>query len=51
MSSQVVVVQAGRKASSLPVDYEPSSVSVNQENGDIAVGGAADNTVCCVWPR
>ncbi|XP_059472949.1 actin-interacting protein 1 isoform X1 [Neocloeon triangulifer] len=41
----VSVVEGGRKVSSLPVDYEPSSVSINQSTGDVAVGGSADNSV------
>ncbi|CAB3361026.1 Hypothetical predicted protein [Cloeon dipterum] len=42
---EVCVVDGGRKVSSVPVSYEPSSVSINQSNGDVAVGGSADNLV------
>lgn len=42
---QLTVIQNGRKVSSSPVDYEPSCVSINQGNGEVAVGGASDNKV------
>ncbi|XP_033223453.1 actin-interacting protein 1 [Belonocnema kinseyi] len=42
---QLTVIQNGRKVSSSPVDYEPSCVSINQGNGEVAVGGACDNKV------
>lgn len=42
---EVTVVQNNRKASSLPVSYEPSSVSINPDSDDVAVGGS-DNKVC-----
>ncbi|CAG0893048.1 unnamed protein product [Darwinula stevensoni] len=35
--NQVVVVKDGTKVSSLPVNYEPSSCSINSQNGDVAV--------------
>ncbi|XP_012251060.1 actin-interacting protein 1 isoform X1 [Athalia rosae] len=41
--NQITVVQDGKKVSGLSVDYEPSCVTINQENGDVAVGGTADN--------
>ena len=31
--------------SSLPVDYEPSCISLNAEHPDVAVGGGMDNKV------
>jgi WD repeat-containing protein 1 (actin-interacting protein 1) len=42
---EISVVQGGRKVSSLPVDFEPSSVSINKSSGDVAVGGTTDNLV------
>lgn len=42
--SGVHVIKDGRKVSSTPASYEPSSVSVNS-NGHVAVGGAMDNKV------
>ncbi|XP_012137909.1 actin-interacting protein 1 flr isoform X1 [Megachile rotundata] len=42
---QITVTQDGRKISSVPIDYEPSSVSINQENGDVAVGATSDNSI------
>jgi len=36
----IVVVQGGRKLSSLPVSFEPSSVSINSQTDDVAVGGS-----------
>ncbi|XP_046990675.1 actin-interacting protein 1 [Schistocerca americana] len=42
---EVCVVQGGRKVFSLPVDYEPSCVSLNSEHPDVAVGGALDQKV------
>ena len=33
------------KQSSLPVPYEPSSISINQSNNDVAVGGTKDSKV------
>ncbi|XP_015522432.2 actin-interacting protein 1 isoform X2 [Neodiprion lecontei] len=40
---QITIVQDGRKMSSLSVDFEPSCVTINQENGDVTVGGTTDN--------
>ncbi|XP_067003556.1 actin-interacting protein 1 [Anabrus simplex] len=42
---EITVLQGGRKASSFPVDYEPSCVSINKETLDVAVGGFVDNKV------
>ncbi|XP_034952291.1 actin-interacting protein 1 [Chelonus insularis] len=42
---QINLTQEGRKVSKLPIDYEASSVSVNQGNGDVAVGSSSDNKV------
>ncbi|XP_017875112.1 actin-interacting protein 1 isoform X1 [Ceratina calcarata] len=42
---QITIAQDGRKVSNIPIDYEPSCVSINQENGDVAVGATTDNTV------
>ncbi|XP_014231667.1 actin-interacting protein 1 isoform X2 [Trichogramma pretiosum] len=42
---QLVVTKEGRKLSGLPINYDPSSVSVNQETGDVAVGSNSDNKV------
>jgi hypothetical protein len=36
------------KVSGLPVDYEPSCVSINSEHLDVAVGGVMDNKVIAV---
>ncbi|XP_046749096.1 actin-interacting protein 1 isoform X2 [Diprion similis] len=40
---QITIVQDGKKVSSLSVDFEPSCVTINQENGDVTVGGTTDN--------
>ncbi|XP_043289268.1 actin-interacting protein 1 isoform X2 [Venturia canescens] len=42
---QINLTQGGRKVAKLPIDYEPSCVSINQENGDVAVGSSSDNKV------
>ncbi|XP_066589608.1 actin-interacting protein 1 [Prorops nasuta] len=42
---QITVTQGNKKVSSLPIDYEPSSVSINQGNADVAVGSASNNKV------
>ncbi|KAK0157336.1 hypothetical protein PV328_011090 [Microctonus aethiopoides] len=42
---QIHLTQDGKKISKLPIDYEPSSVSVNNENGDVAIGSSSDNKV------
>lgn len=42
---EITVLQGGHKASCLPVDYEPSCVSINKENLDVAVGGSVDYKV------
>jgi WD repeat-containing protein 1 (actin-interacting protein 1) len=36
---ELVVVQENRKASSLPISYEASCVSINAETREVAVGG------------
>lgn len=43
--TEIAVLQDGRKASCIPVDFEPSSVSFNPEHPDVAVGGTVDNKV------
>ncbi|XP_006569606.1 actin-interacting protein 1 isoform X2 [Apis mellifera] len=40
---QITVTQDGRKISNTSIDYEPSCISINQENGDIAIGATSDN--------
>ena len=45
LTFQLQVWESGRKAGSLTVDYEPSSLAINPDNGDIAVGGSMDNKV------
>lgn len=42
---QITVTQDGRTVSTVPIDYEPSCVSINQENGNVAIGSTSDNTV------
>ncbi|EFN72255.1 Putative actin-interacting protein 1 [Camponotus floridanus] len=42
---QIAVTQNSNKLSSLPINYEPSCVSINQETGDVAVGSTSDNKV------
>ncbi|XP_011506329.1 PREDICTED: actin-interacting protein 1 isoform X2 [Ceratosolen solmsi marchali] len=42
---QIVVTIDGKKVSSLSVDYDPSCVTINQENNDVAVGSTSDNKV------
>lgn len=42
---QINLTQSGRKVSKLPIDYEPSCVSVNPETNDVAVGSSSDNKV------
>ena len=42
---QITVTQDGRKVSSIPIDYEPSCVSINQENGHVAIGATSDSTL------
>ncbi|XP_026681166.1 actin-interacting protein 1 isoform X2 [Diaphorina citri] len=37
---QISIVENGAKVSSLPIDYEPSSISLDHEHGLVAVGGA-----------
>lgn len=44
--SQICVLQNNRKASSIPVSYEPSCVSIGGDGAYVAVGGTADNKVC-----
>uniref|UniRef100_A0A0V0G6W9 Actin-interacting protein 1 n=1 Tax=Triatoma dimidiata TaxID=72491 RepID=A0A0V0G6W9_TRIDM len=42
---EVVVLQNNMKLHSIPVNYEPSCVSINSEEPFVAVGGAMDNKV------
>ncbi|KAJ8679892.1 hypothetical protein QAD02_015679 [Eretmocerus hayati] len=42
---QLVVTKGGKKVSGLQINYDPSSVTINQENGDVAVGSTSDNKV------
>lgn len=42
---QLTVIQDRKKVSSVPVEYEPSCISINQENGEVAVGSASNNKV------
>ncbi|XP_014203510.1 actin-interacting protein 1 isoform X2 [Copidosoma floridanum] len=42
---QLVVTKDGKKVSGLPINYDPSCVTVNQSNGDVAVGSTSDNKV------
>lgn len=42
---QIIITQDGRKVSSTPTEYEPSCVSINQDNANVAVGSASDNKV------
>ncbi|XP_031778708.1 actin-interacting protein 1 isoform X1 [Nasonia vitripennis] len=42
---QLVVTKEGKKVSGLPINYDPSCVTINQENGDVAVGSSSDNKV------
>ncbi|XP_014604256.1 PREDICTED: actin-interacting protein 1 [Polistes canadensis] len=42
---QIIVTQEGRKVSSIPTEYEPSCVSINQDNANVAIGSATDNKV------
>lgn len=43
---QITVLQNNQKVSSLPVNYEPSSVSIiSTDDSFVAVGGTADNKV------
>ncbi|XP_044740597.1 actin-interacting protein 1 [Chrysoperla carnea] len=41
---EIIVAENGRKISSIPCNYEPSSVSIST-NGDVAITGAGDNKV------
>lgn len=42
---EITVVQNGKKEFSLPINYEPSSVSINQTTSDVAIGSKSDNKV------
>ncbi|KAK9509508.1 hypothetical protein O3M35_006813 [Rhynocoris fuscipes] len=42
---EIIVLQNNRKMNSVPVNYEPSCVSINSEQPFVAVGGALDNKV------
>lgn len=42
---QIIVIRDERKESNV-IQYEPSCVSINQENGDVAIGAITDNMVC-----
>lgn len=46
--AQLLILENGRKVGSLPVDFEPSSLSINPVSGDVAVGGSMDSKVCYV---
>lgn len=43
--NDISVVDNGQKMSSLPVDFEPSSISVHPKESDVAVGGTKDGLV------
>lgn len=45
ISLKINVLEGTRKLYGLSVDYEPSCVSVCEEQPDVAVGGAFDNKV------
>lgn len=47
--NEISVVQGGRKVSSLPISFEPSSVSISPDSDDVAVGGS-DNKVRSIGP-
>ena len=40
-----MVTKEGKKMSGLPINYDPSGVSINQSTGDVAVGSTSDNKV------
>lgn len=42
---EITIVQNSKKISALPINYEPSSVSVNPSSNDVAVGSTSDNKV------
>lgn len=42
---EVVVMRGGRVTAVAKVDYDPSAISYNDVEHDLAVGGSADNTV------
>jgi hypothetical protein len=42
---QIVVTKEGKKVSSLSIDYDPSCVTINQQNNNVAVGSTSDNKV------
>ncbi|BET01561.1 WD domain, G-beta repeat [Nesidiocoris tenuis] len=42
---EVIVLEGNRRANSIEVNYEPSSVSINSQQPFVAVGGAMDNKV------
>ena len=42
---QLIVTKNGKKLSKIIIDYEPSSVTINQGNCDVAVGSSSDNKV------
>lgn len=42
---QIIITEDGRKVSSIPTEYEPSCVSINQDNANVAVGSSSDNKV------
>ncbi|XP_043463135.1 actin-interacting protein 1 isoform X1 [Leptopilina heterotoma] len=42
---QLTVIQDKKKVATCSVNYEPSCISINQENGEVAVGSASDNKV------
>jgi WD40 repeat protein len=42
---ELIILEGGKELGTLKVDYEPSSLSINTEGGDVAVGGSMDNKV------
>ncbi|XP_058801555.1 actin-interacting protein 1 [Phymastichus coffea] len=42
---QLIVTKEEKKVSGLPINYDPSCVTINQGNGDVAVGSSSDNKV------
>lgn len=43
--NHITIVNNGQKQSSLPVDFEPTCISLHPKESDVAVGGAKDNHV------
>ncbi|KAK6639095.1 hypothetical protein RUM43_007365 [Polyplax serrata] len=42
---EITIVQNSKKVSALPINYEPSSVSINPSSNEVAVGSTSDNKV------